>query len=239
MAIRAVFSCGSSLEQPVLQHPVSFKWHPGLTTTQKQKSIAELHTAFTKRTGISTILEISTKSPLSEGRALSAFRVRSVMACGFSAPLECIYQGAKVFEFGGPFKDCHSLSPNEARKLTTNSDLGELQGFSFQGESWPADGTSIFYDWLYCNAVLGNPDLVSIVESFDAFSDIEFNPKRSVACQARSAALLKCALNLEISEDELRDSKKFRDLFSHTGQKYRESNRNPITSQISLVLGRK
>jgi hypothetical protein len=50
-----------------------------------------------------------------------------------------------------------------------------------------------FYDWLYINALLKNPSIVEQVTDRDGFTDIEFNPERSINCQARSAALF-CAL---------------------------------------------
>jgi hypothetical protein len=47
----------------------------------------------------------------------------------------------------------------------------------------------MFYDWLYITAVKQNPDLSARILHFNSFSDIEFNPKKSLNCQARSAAI--------------------------------------------------
>ena len=46
-----------------------------------------------------------------------------------------------------------------------------------------------FYDWLYINALMENADLAEQVMEYDAFTDIEFNPNKSINCQARAAAL--------------------------------------------------
>ena len=46
-----------------------------------------------------------------------------------------------------------------------------------------------FYDCLYVQALLENPQLAGVVLSYDAFTDIAFNPQRSLNCQARAAAL--------------------------------------------------
>jgi hypothetical protein len=46
-----------------------------------------------------------------------------------------------------------------------------------------------FYDWLYINALHKRPDLAEQVLTYRAFSDIAFNPERSINCQAYAAAL--------------------------------------------------
>ena len=48
---------------------------------------------------------------------------------------------------------------------------------------------TFFYDWLYVSALAGRPELVNELEHRAAFTDIEFNPKRSINCQAHSVAL--------------------------------------------------
>lgn len=49
-----------------------------------------------------------------------------------------------------------------------------------------------FYDWLYLNALAVNPALAEPLLDYEAFTDIEFNPEKSLNCQARSAALYIC-----------------------------------------------
>ena len=48
---------------------------------------------------------------------------------------------------------------------------------------------TFFYDWLYVSALAGRPELVNELEHRAAFTDIEFNPKRSINCQAHLVAL--------------------------------------------------
>ena len=53
---------------------------------------------------------------------------------------------------------------------------------------------SLFYDWLYTKTLFHSNRNVKLKEdfinsNFDAFSDIEFNPKKSFSCQARTLAL--------------------------------------------------
>ena len=48
---------------------------------------------------------------------------------------------------------------------------------------------TFFYDWLYVGALAGRPGLIDAVESYTAFTDIEFSSKRSINCRARSMSL--------------------------------------------------
>ena len=53
----------------------------------------------------------------------------------------------------------------------------------------PLNPKTIFYDWLYINAVLENPLLAAELLKYNAFKDIEFNPEKSINCQAKAAVL--------------------------------------------------
>ena len=45
------------------------------------------------------------------------------------------------------------------------------------------------YDFIYMNALLENEDLAKKVIEFEGFTDIEFNPNKSIGCQAKAAAM--------------------------------------------------
>lgn len=66
---------------------------------------------------------------------------------------------------------------------------GRLTGFQFYGVNWGLEPQTAFYDWLYISALKKKPEYVEELLSFSAFSDIEFNPERSINCQAYSVAL--------------------------------------------------
>ena len=55
-----------------------------------------------------------------------------------------------------------------------------------------------FYDYIYVRAMLENFGKSIDLSEYDWFTDIEFNPERSINCQARSAAIYKLLL---ISDD--------------------------------------
>ncbi|MDE0483432.1 MAG: hypothetical protein OXI67_12700 [Candidatus Poribacteria bacterium] len=67
---------------------------------------------------------------------------------------------------------------------------GELIAFNFCGEEFPTEPKTAFYDWLYITALYQKKkDLMPELETYQGFSDIVFNPNRSLNCQARAAAL--------------------------------------------------
>src|SRR5687768_14143890 len=104
MAERPVFLSYSHDIHFVKEVSVGFPWHPGFAVVQKQKNIHALHDAAAKR-GLSPLLEVSTKSEVKLGQRLSAFNLPVQLADGTKVPLECVFQGSKVFERGGPFSD--------------------------------------------------------------------------------------------------------------------------------------
>ena len=66
---------------------------------------------------------------------------------------------------------------------------GRLIGFDFNNIKWQLKPINAFYDWLYINALCQNPELSNKILNYKGFSDIEFNPNKSINCQARAAAL--------------------------------------------------
>lgn len=190
MAIRPVF-IPAYIGHPyrvVDQREIEFTWHAGLATVQKQKSIRSLHDAATER-GIAPLLEISSKSETDLGKALSAFSLLYPSANGSLWAVESVFQSSKVFERGGPYWELATESPRDARKDKRLKESGSLVEFRWDGISWPLVLGTAFYDWIYCSSLHRRPELAEKVVEFSGFSDIEFNPRKSVNCQARSCAL--------------------------------------------------
>ncbi len=188
MAYRPVFvpdSVGSPFVQEIL---VEFKWHPGMSTAQAQRSIASLHEA-AATSGLAPILDISSKSPERLGVALSAFNLMLKGPDDRSLSVECAFQGSKVFDTGGPFTDLYSATSREAKKDGRIRESGKINHFNWYGEYFPINPSTAFYNWLYIMALDQNPTLAMKVLGFRGFTDIAFNPKRSWNCQARAAAL--------------------------------------------------
>lgn len=194
MAKRTVFEAIDA-KPYVRLHEVEFVWNKGLNVTQKRKNINAVQTAFLEKHPDKKVLEISSKSVQEGGCALSAFNLKKfVPSLGRSIPVENVFQGGKVFDScaGKPsnFPSLYSMSPVEAKRTAGElARYSRIIGFTFEGQDFPPEPKTAFYDCIYCNALLENPDLAEIVLSYDAFTDIEFNPAKSLNCQARAVAL--------------------------------------------------
>lgn len=189
MANRPVFSASSKAHH-VDVFPVEFVWNKGLAPSQKQKNIVAIHEGFKRRFPERKVLEISSKSLTSLGVKLSAFNLKKyVSSIGKYVPVECIYQGAKVFAAGGPFTDLYLGASRAAKGDSRLKSSGALRSFSFEGRNYPLYPITAFYDWLYINALMENDELASETLEYDSFTDIEFSPEKSKNCQARAAAL--------------------------------------------------
>ncbi len=186
MAERPVFVPSVIGTQFVQTVQVRFPWHPGLAPSQKKKNVVELHHAASAH-GLSPLLEISSKSDLEVGKKLSAFHLK-LEADGEMTTVECAFQGSKVFELGGPFPDLFFKASKEAKQDPRLRESGRLIGFKFEGKSFPISPMTLFYDWLYFRALYQHRDWLARREEWAGFTDIEFNPERSINCQARSFA---------------------------------------------------
>ncbi|MBQ2955204.1 MAG: hypothetical protein IJE08_01955 [Clostridia bacterium] len=168
---------------------VEFTFNSGFATVQKQKNITALHKEFVEEFPGKKVLEISSKSLQPEGVALSAFNLEKfIPSLGKTVTVECAYQAGKVFEHGGPFTDLLEKTSREAKKDERLHTSGAIVGFAFEDMRFPIKPATAFYDFLYMNALLENEELAKKVLEYDAFTDIEFNPKKSQACQANAAA---------------------------------------------------
>lgn len=190
MAQRPIFlpqALGPTLVRTV---HANFDWHAGLSLGQKQKSIASLHAAAYRLPSVCRVLEVSSKSPESLGVALSAFNLTIAEPSNSPSPsVECVFQGSKVFENGGPFTDLLGKSSRQAKQDSRLQASGRLTGFRLSGIDWPLEPPTIFYDWIYILALQHSDELLSAAAVYDGFTDIEFNPARSINCQAYALAL--------------------------------------------------
>ena len=190
MASRPIFSPSPDDDKLVTTRILEFKWHPGMAISQSRRSIAELHAVASRDMGVSRVLEISSKSPLEIGVRLSAFNLMiTTVQKRQQFSLECAFQASKVFEHGGPYLDLLSAKSIDAKRDPRLQSSGRLTGFRFFGVDWELLPRTAFYNWLYINALHKQTELALQVLSYDAFSDIAFNPQRSVNCQAYAAAL--------------------------------------------------
>ena len=199
----------------VEERTVEFEWFPGFAVIQKQRSIESLHLSASTETNVSRMLEVSTKSTQLLGVQLSAFNL-TIKMDGHRHPvlLEAAFQGSKVFANQGPFTHLYSVqSGKEIKRFMNELPEDELTCFQFDGHQWALTPKTAFYDWLYVRALRGlaasDDDLEDALLGYDAFTDIEFNPDKSVNCQARSCALYVALLENGILRDATADPESF------------------------------
>ena len=191
MATRPIFIPSFTGPMLVETRLVEFKWFPGLSASQKQKSVESLHQAVAHQIpALTDVLEVSSKSKIDLGIALSAFNLSiTTLKNNLTFSVECAFQGSKVFEAGGPYRDIFGMTSREAKKDERLKSSGRLIKFQFFGTEWPLEPRTAFYDWLYINALKKHPEIASQLMAYSGFTDIEFNPERSINCQAYSVAL--------------------------------------------------
>ena len=172
----------------VVSEIYSFEWYSGFAVSQKQKSIKSLHNAIRKADVNAKPLEISTKSMENIGIKLSALNLQID-----NYTLENIFQSAKVFENGGPYLDLLDLSPKEAKRDERLHNSGSLKAFRYQNEDFPLIPKTVFYDFIYITAIKKSltAEEINTILQYNYFTDIEFNPVKSINTQAKAAAILK------------------------------------------------
>lgn len=214
MAKRPVFIPSFDSSVLVDTKMVDFQYHSGFAVVQKQKSITSLHEVIRNTQNVTQILEISSKSEIELGVALSAFNLMMIDKKKHQKfSVECAFQGSKVFENGGPFLDLLNATSREAKKDERLKLSGELKKFSFYGIDWALEPLTAFYDWLYINALNFNSDYHEQLLKYEAFTDIEFNPEKSINCQAYSLAMF-VSLSKRNLLDKIRDPNEFLKFYS-------------------------
>ena len=205
MAIRPVFVVDEGKNSLIKEMNIEFEFHNGMAISQKQKSIRSLHEA-AKDVGVENILEVSTKSETELGNRLSAFNLSYFSnQMNKRISLEAAFQGSKVFEKDGPHTDLYTKEPFEIKKDERIDREKRIIGFEFEGIKWQTEPKTAFYDWIYLKAVKSNIEdlnntIYEKILNYTAFTDIEYNPKKSINCQARS-----CALYVSLFKNELLD----------------------------------
>ena len=232
MARRPVFIPDVSGFPYVRSIDIEFQWFAGFSQTQTRKSIASMHEA-AKKMEIHPILEISRMSKSALGVSLSAFELSLGTRGSKTISVECAYQGSKVFKGGGPFHDLYTVSSREAKTDPRLRNSGEVIAFDFLGERFPIEPQTAFYNWLYMTALSQmEPPVIQELKQFGGFSDIAFNPKRSINCQARAVAVY-VALNNSVPKElqTLGDWDSYMEIM--TGAKKRSSD-EPVLRQLDL-----
>lgn len=169
---------------------VNFEYFNGFSKSQKQKSIISLHKSFDKIPVFngSKVLEVSSKSLEELGVKMSSFNLM-LSQFGLVHPVELWYQSGKVFENGMQYTDLLHVSPKDAKRDKRLRESGRVVAFKLGMEQFENEPKDLFYNWLYINALAQNSLLAEQCLRYVAFTDIEFNPKKSINCQAKASAI--------------------------------------------------
>ncbi len=187
MATRPVY-ISEHMSPYVNECDIDFNFFSGFSVAQKQRSFLSLHENFLKEYPQYKVLEISSKSNIKLGVLLSAFNLM-ITTKNRSFSVENAFQSSKVFERGGPYIDLLDKTSKVAKKDDRLKNSGRLVAFKYFNNPYPLNPKDYFYNWLYINALNLNTELAKEIVEYDAFTDIEFNPQKSINCQARSAAI--------------------------------------------------
>ena len=138
-------------------------------------------------------------------QTLGSVAIKSTLYTGF--------QGSKKFQNGGPFEELffdYTLHPKRYERL---KESGDFIGFELFGKSYSTTPTTYFYDWLYITALKQNKALAIELSEYEIFTDIEFNPKKSFSCQAKSVALFLGLQKAGILEQATKDADSFLEFY--------------------------
>lgn len=185
---------------------VEFQFFNGFAITQKQKSIKSMHEEIKRVSPNLKVLEVSTKSLQPLGVKLSAFNLKyydEYLEKEF--PIENIFQSSKVFEMGGPYRELLYVHPKDAKRDEKLKNSGMMTHFEYNHQKWELEPKSLFYDWIYMKSVSQDQGLVEQLVNYDAFTDIEFNHKKSFNCQARAAAIFVSLYKNKMLDKALQD----------------------------------
>ena len=174
-----------------------FQFFSGFSNANKLKCIKSLHGAYVAAHHGAHILEVSSKGEDDLGKRFSAFNLK-LKGEEKERTVEVLFQGSKVLacvlngEKLQP-KGVYDMTPREAkRKIKDYTDPDQpyykLAEFSYFGKVFPLEPKNYFYNWLYIRALVSNPEEAEAVTEFDAFTNIEFNPKKAYNCQAAAVA---------------------------------------------------
>lgn len=95
-------------------------------TNRKKRSIRSLHQAFLEGNPNRKVLEISSRSEEELGVSLSAFHLMLHTAEGKEYTVESAFQAGKVFENGGPYRDCWKHRQEPPKRTNACARAAEL-----------------------------------------------------------------------------------------------------------------
>jgi len=217
VAERLYFIAKPSHQGLIIEKTIEFTNFAGQSKSQKQKSMDSMIYAIRAAESGGRVLEVSTKSRTPIGVLLSGFELLyDDQELGKGIPIVNIFEGSKVFENGGPYRDLLHVTPIEAKRDERLVQSRKLLGFHYEGNEYTLQPRSLFYDWIYLNALNAHPEYHEELLNYDIFTDIEYNMKKMFACQARAAAYFVSLYRRNLLEEALKDIDSFKKIYTMT-----------------------
>ncbi len=231
MANRPVFVMSLD-KRYCIRENVEFEFFSGFSDKQQKKSIQSLHQAYLKKHTDKKVLEISSKSEDELGIRLSAFNLMIRTPSGKEFSVESAFQASKVFEKGGPYKDLLDVTSKQAKKDERLRNSGKIIKFFINGSTFKTEPKTYFYNWLYINTLNLYDELTEQLIEYNAFTDIAFNPQKSINCQAEAAAIYVSLQKQGLLQEALKNKDTFLDVVYPT---YNE-NKSDESENVQLSL---
>ena len=108
-------------------------------------------------------------------------------------------------------------SPAEAKKDERLKSAGEIiafRPFGKQEKEWDENPISAFYNWIYINALMQHSEYHQQLLNYQAFTDIESNPKKSLNCQAYATALFCSLYKNDLLDEIMKTPQSFLELYN-------------------------
>ena len=188
---------------------VAFTYIKGMAFSQKCKNVLSFHSSIQECFPSCKMLEVSTKSYNPLGVALSAFNL-TLDGCS----VECLYHASKVFEDGTSFEFLKDYAPRDAKRYLRENGAKPLKCYKYKGKEIPLSTGTLFYDYIYIRALMQHPEVSSSLVNYDLFTDIEFNEKKGLNCQARSCAIYSYILRTSSVEKYMSSMETFSQIYS-------------------------
>lgn len=212
MANRPVFVVSPD-NRYCIRENIEFQYFSGFSDKQMQRSINSLHQSYIQKHPNHKLLEISTKSENELGVKLSAFNLMIKTNNGKEYSIETAFQSSKVFENGGPYTDLLNVSSREAKKDARLKNSGKIIAFRIKNRTFSIEPKTYFYNWLYINTLHHlHHDLATQILEYNAFTDIAFNPQKSINCQAEAAAIYVSLYQQDLLKEALKNEQAFLDI---------------------------
>lgn len=190
---------------------VTYTYVAGLAFSQKCKNVLSFHQSIQEKFPTAKLLEVSTKSYNPLGVALSAF---NLTLDGKS--VESIYHASKVFEDGICYEFLSDYAPRDAKRYLRENAKGNLKCYRFNGVEVALEPRTLFYDYIYIKALMQHPELADMLSEYDLFTDIEFNEKKGINCQARACAIYSYMLRKNIVDEYMFSMEQFEKVYQLT-----------------------